>query len=78
MALLTIDLGLEQKNMIKDIFKYTILFIIFHIYCNICDVKNLGIFGSYIFNDNFWGFLVLLIATFLTYYLVVLEIIEII
>lgn len=80
MALFTIDLGLEdnQVQMMKDIFKYVILFSIFHTYCNMSGVKNLGIFGNNLFNDNFWGFLLLLTVTFMTYYLVILEIVEII
>lgn len=80
MALFTIDIGLEEKQikMVQDSFKYISLFIIFHILTTLSNFKNYGITGTKIFNENFLCFLLIVAITFMTYYLIILEIIEII
>ncbi len=79
MAIFTIDSGLDenQTKMTQDIFKYVSLFIIFHMLVSISSLKNIGIFSDKLFNEHFISFLLLLVVTFMTYYLVILELIEI-
>ena len=80
MAIFTIDSGLDenQTKMVQDIFKYISLFIIFHMLASLSSVKNIGIFSGKLFNEDFILFLLLLAVTFMAYYLVILELIEII
>lgn len=80
MALFVIKSGLNEKqsNMIKEIFKYVMLLSIFHILANMMDIKKIGLFGDKLFDEKFLIFLLLIAITFMAYYLVILELIEII
>ncbi len=80
MAIFIIESGLDEKQnkMIQDIFKYLSLFIVFHILVNLSDLKNIGLFDNGMFNENFIVFLLLLAITIMAYYLVILELIDII
>ena len=80
MAIFIIDTGLNenQTNMVQDIFKYILLFILFHLLSSTSGIKDIGLFGDKIFNEHFITFLLLLAVTLMAYYLVILELIEII
>ena len=78
MAIFTIKTESNQLKLFQDIFKFTSLFIIFHILVNISEINNLGLFSSNLLNYDFLMFIILLIVTFSIYYLILLEIIEII
>jgi hypothetical protein len=77
MTLLTIDTGLNQTPMIKDIFKFTTILIILHSLYNLSDMSDIGLLSKTLFNENFIVFLLLSAISFMAYYLVVLEIFEI-
>ncbi len=78
MAIFTIDLGIEQTKMVNDIFKYIIILSILHVLMNRSGLKNIGFMTGKIFNENFIGFLLILCISIMSYYLVVLELIDII
>ncbi len=80
MAVLSIELGLDenQTHMFQDIFKYIVLLSIFHTLTSMAGVKNFGFNNAKLFNDNFISFLLILGISFMAYYLVILELIEII
>ncbi len=79
MAVFNVELNVDKnkKDMIKDIFKYSVILIIFHSLTNTSNIKNFGLIGDEILNDNFLLFLAFIALSFLTYYLVVLELVEI-
>ena len=79
MALITINTSLEKKNvlMVQDIVKYLSIFIIFHLFFNITSEKSVNIMSNNLFNKNFVMFLLLVVLSFMTYYLIVLELVEI-
>jgi len=79
MALITINTSLEKKDvlMVQDIVKYLSIFIIFHLFFNMTSVKSVNIMSNNLFNKNFIMFLLLVVLSFMTYYLIVLELVEI-
>ena len=78
MAIYTIDLELDnnQKNMVKDLYKYIVLFIVFHILSNSIEIKDYGIISGNLFNVNFVTFLLIVAISIIAYYTVALEIVE--
>ena len=79
MALITINTSLEKKDvlMVQDIVKYLSIFIIFHLFFNMTSTKSVNIMSNNLFNKNFVMFLLLVVLSFMTYYLIVLELVEI-
>jgi len=77
MAIFTIQMG-QYSKLAQEIFKYVMLFIIFHLLLNMNGIKNLGIFSPHLFNNEFLMFLLILGLTIAIYYLIVVEIVEII
>ena len=79
MALITINTSLEKKDvlMVQDIVKYLSIFIIFHLFFNMTSAKSVNIMSNNLFNKNFVMFLLLVVLSFMTYYLIVLELVEI-
>ena len=81
MAIFTIDLNLnqEQTHMVQDLFKYGILILIFHSLVYVANFKKgnniFGITGKFL-NEDFLGFLLLVLVTITSYYLIILELIE--
>ena len=79
MSIFIIDFGLDKNKtlMLQDICKYIYLFIAIHILVNLSELKNLGLCSNKLFNENFIVFLLLLAIAIMSYYLVLLELIEI-
>ena len=77
MAIFVIDTGIKQFEMIHDIYKYFIIFILMHFFTNLLDITSYGFFESGLFNVNFIAFLALIVITFLSYNLIVKELIEV-
>lgn len=79
MALITINTSLEKKDvlMVQDIIKYLSIFIIFHLFFNMTSTKSVNIMSNNLFNKNFVMFLLLVVLSFMAYYLIVLELVEI-
>lgn len=79
MALITINTSLEKKDvlMVQDIVKYLSIFIIFHLFFNMTSAKSVNIMSNNLFNKNFVMFLLLVVLSFMAYYLIVLELVEI-
>lgn len=79
MALITIITSLEKKDvlMVQDIIKYLSIFIIFHLFFNMTSAKSVNIMSNNLFNKNFVMFLLLVVLSFMAYYLIVLELVEI-
>ncbi len=78
MTVFTLNLNLDdnQTKMVQDIVKYVFILSIFHFLATTSDIKNFGLLGN-LFNENFLGLLLLVITSFLTYHLIVEELIEI-
>lgn len=78
MAIYTINLELDnnQKNMVKDLYKYIVLFIVFHVLSNSIEIKDYGIMTGNLFNVNFVTFLLIIAISIIAYYTVALEIVE--
>lgn len=79
MSIFIIDFGLDKNKtlMLQDICKYIYLFIVIHILVNLSELKNIGLCSNKLFNENFIVFLLLLAIAIMSYYLVLLELIEI-
>ena len=62
--------------MVKDLYKYIVLFIVFHILSNSIEIKDYGIISGNLFNVNFVTFLLIVAISIIAYYTVALEIVE--
>ena len=78
MVLYNLNLDLDDKyvDAIRDIFKFCLVLIVFHILMYFSKNKKYGIIGN-IFNENFANTLVLVMISFASYHLVINEIIQI-
>lgn len=78
MALITIDLNLNESQieMIRDLFKYIVIFVIFHILSSLSKTKNYGL-GGELLNEQFLNFILMIFVSILGYYLVINELLSI-
>lgn len=78
MVLYNLNLDLDDKyvDAIKDVFKFSLVLIVFHILMYFSKNKKYGIVGN-IFNENFANTLVLVMISFAAYHLVINEVIQI-
>lgn len=79
MAIITINSGLNNNTLylVKDVYKYFVILIVFHLLSYTVGIKDLGILSDKLFNTNFVVFLLMVAISIKAYYLISLELLEI-
>lgn len=79
MAIITVNSNLDDNKttMVKDIYKYLTIFTIFHLLSYSIGIKDFGILGDKLFSPNFIIFLLMVAISIKAYYLISLELLEI-